>query len=94
MKTSDYKVALEDAAKTLQEVENVVFTAIVNVGFAGEYSDISQLHEEGEVLNLELPMFEDTDDRNLTLLTEIVKEIAKTKERLIRLNGLKIDVCD
>jgi hypothetical protein len=92
MKTSDYKVALEDAAKTLEEVENLLFTAIVNVGFAGEYSDISQLHDEGEVLTLELPMFEDTDDQNLTLLTGVLKEIVAAKERLINLNGLRLEV--
>jgi hypothetical protein len=92
MKTSDYKVALEDAVKTLEEVENLVFTAIVNVGFSGEYSDISELHEEGEVLNLEVPMFEDTDDQNLTILTGVLKEIVAAKERLINLNGLQVEV--
>jgi hypothetical protein len=92
MDTCDYKVALEDAAKTLEDVENLVFTAIVNIGFAGEYSDISQLHVEGEVLTIELPMFEDTDDQNLTLLTGVLKQIVAAKERLINLNGLQLEV--
>jgi hypothetical protein len=91
MNASDYNTTLEEAAKVLNEAENMIFTAIVNVGFAGEYLDISQLHEEGEVLNLELPMFEDTDDQNLTLLAELVKEIVAVKERLINLNRLQIE---
>jgi methanogenic corrinoid protein MtbC1 len=92
MKAFDYKATLEDAAKTLQEAEILVFTAIVNVGFAGEYSDISGLYEEGEILNFEPAMFEDTNDQNLTILTETLKKIVKAKERIIKLNGLKTDI--
>lgn len=91
MQPQDYRDALTEAVNTLQEVENQVFTAMVNVGFAGEYRDISELHEPGEVLNLELAMFEDTNDQNLTSLVELVKEIAAVKMKLINLNALEVE---
>ena len=89
---TDFRTALEEAAAALQEAENLIFTAIVNVGFAGEYFDISQLHEEGEVLNLELPMFEGTDDQNLSILADVLKDIVKARDRLINLNNLQIEL--
>jgi hypothetical protein len=64
---------LKYAVKTLHQAEIELFTAMVNVGFKGTYEDISRLHETGEVLNLELAMFEGTEDANLEALVEVVK---------------------
>ena len=92
MATSEYKQWLEDAVHTLQNAENEVFTAMVNVGFSGVYKDISRVHEPGDVINMELAMFEETDDQNLDLLVDLVKKIATIKESLINLNALEIDL--
>lgn len=90
--STEYKQWLEDAVRTLQNAENEVFTAMVNVAFSGVYKDISRVHEPGDVINMELAMFEDTDDQNLDLLVDAVKKIAETKESLINLNALEIDL--
>ena len=92
MSTSEYKQWLEDAVHTLQNAENEVFTAMVNVAFSGVYKDISRVHEPGDVINMELAMFEETDDQNLDLLVDAVKKIAAIKESLINLNALEIDL--
>ncbi|HSB91557.1 MAG TPA: hypothetical protein VLC28_00505 [Flavitalea sp.] len=92
MMSTEYKQWLEDAVRTLQNAENEVFTAMVNVAFSGVYKDISRVHEPGDVINMELAMFEDTDDQNLDLLVDAVKKIAETKESLINLNALEIDL--
>jgi hypothetical protein len=94
MKNRNYHEALIEAVKTLHTVEIEVFTAMVNVGFTGPYEEISNLHEVGEVLNLEVAMFENTGDTNLDALTELVKQIAMVKRRLITLNALKIELED
>ena len=65
---------------------------MVNVGFSGVYKDISRVHEPGDIINMELAMFEDTDDQNLDLLVEAVKKIAEIKESLINLNALEINL--
>ena len=92
MSTSEYKQWVEDAVHTLQNAENEVFTAMVNVAFSGVYKDISRVHEPGDVINMELAMFEETDDQNLELLVDLVKKIATIKESLINLNALEIDL--
>jgi len=91
MSSDEYKQWLEEAVRTLQNAENEVFTAMVNVGFSGVYKDMSRVHEPGDVINMELAMFEDTDDQNLQLLVEAVKQIATVKQSLMNLNGIELD---
>ena len=89
-----YRQSLEEAIKVLHQAEIQVFTAMVNVGFSGEYESISRLHEPGEVLNLEVAMFEDTTDTNLNQLVDLVKQIASVKMSLMNLNALKVELED
>ena len=67
MKVQDYKKSLEDAVAVLHKAETEIFTAMVNVAFAGEYKGISEVHDEGEILNMELAFFENTEDTNLDI---------------------------
>lgn len=92
MQLENYKESLYDAVRVLHNAEQEVFTAMVNIGFAGEYSEISKLHEPGEILDLELAMFEDTGDANLDKMVDLVKAMAGVKESLINLNALDIDL--
>ena len=89
---TEYREALEEAVKGLQHAETAIFTALVNVGFKGPYKDISDMHEPGEVLNLELSMFEDTTDANLEALVALVKNVNAVRHQLVHLNSLDIDV--
>ncbi len=89
MKAQDYKQTLVEAIQLLANAENELFTAMVNVAFSGEYREISSLHQVGEVLNLELAMFEDTPDSNLNHLSKLVKQLAETKNTLMNLNGIE-----
>jgi hypothetical protein len=94
MQDEDYQDTLKDAVRILHDAEIEIFTAMVNVGFKGAYDEISKLHEVGEVLNLEIAMFENTGDANLDTLVKIVKEISRTKHQLININGLDIELED
>jgi hypothetical protein len=94
MEQDEYREALTDAVYELQEVENKVFTALVNIAFKGVYDDLSKLHEPGEVMNLELPMFEETGDTNLDLLVRLVKKIAHIKKQLMEDNALDVSLED
>lgn len=91
MSSTEYRQWLEEAVRTLQHAENEVFTAMVNVGFSGVYKDISRVHEPGDVINMELAMFEDTDDQNLELLVEAVRQIASIRQSLMNLNGIELE---
>lgn len=92
MQDPNYKEALEQAVYTLHEAETQLFTAMVNIGFTGVYADISKLHEPGESINLELAMFENTDDANLDEMVDVISSIVKVKNTLINLNNLQVDL--
>lgn len=92
MQNEAYQEAVLEAVYTLNNAENEIFTAMVNVGFKGVYDDISKLHEKGEVLNLVLAMFERTSDTNLDKLIEAIQAVAKVKLTLINLNALPIEI--
>jgi hypothetical protein len=87
MQPQDYKDVLRDTVRIVFNAENEVFTAMVNLGFSGEYADISRLHQVGEELDLELAMFEDTPDENLNLITSLVKQMMRTRLSLMNLNS-------
>ena len=88
----DYKQTLIDAVHILNNAQNEIFTAMVNVGFAGVYRDISEVHEKDEILTMELAYFENTGDVNVDTILEVVKNIFSAKHTLINLNTLKIDL--
>lgn len=87
-----YRQNLEQAVYALHDAETKIFTAMVNVGFAGVYEDISKVYEHGETINLELAMFENTGDANLDLMSELIARIMSVKESINNLNNLNIDL--
>ena len=91
MRNDDYKNALTEAVYTINNAENELFTAMVNIGFNNVYKDISQLYEVGEIINFELAMFERTGDANLDVLVDAIKAVASAKQSLLNLNALDID---
>lgn len=91
---TDYREALEEAVRTLHKVEIELFTAMVNVGFKGPYDDLSKLHEVGEVINLEVAMFEETGDHNVDLLIGALKNVAKVKQEILNINAIDIELED
>ncbi len=91
---TDYREALEEAVRTLHKVEIELFTAMVNVGFKGPYDDLSKLHEVGEVINLEVAMFEETGDHNVDLLIGALKNVAKVKQEIVNINAIDIELED
>jgi len=94
MPMTDYREALEEAVRTLHKVEIELFTAMVNVGFKGPYDDLSKLHEVGEVINLEVAMFEETGDHNVDLLIGALKNVAKVKQEILNINAIDIELED
>jgi hypothetical protein len=94
MPMTDYREALEEAVRTLHKVEIELYTAMVNVGFKGPYDDLSKLHEVGEVINLEVAMFEETGDHNVDLLIGALKNVAKVKQEILNINAIDIELED
>ncbi|MGZ5247312.1 MAG: hypothetical protein ACXWV5_09745 [Flavitalea sp.] len=87
----DYHSTILDAINTLHNAENEIFTAMVNTGMQGVYKDVIRSHEVGDVIDLELAMFEDTGDQNLDALIEAIKAVATAKQTLANLNNIDLD---
>lgn len=92
MQDDHYKKTLEQAVYLLHDAETELFTAMVNIGFAGVYEDISKVYEHGESINLELAMFENTSDANLDLMVDLITQIITVKNSLMNLNNLQVDL--
>jgi hypothetical protein len=94
MQTPEYREALEDAVRDLYKAENLLFTAMVNLGFKGAYNEISKIHEVGDTIDLEIAMFENTGDANLDAMVAVIKEVAYAREELTNLNAIQIEFQD
>ncbi len=92
MQGEHYKKTIEQAVYALHEAETEIFTAMVNVGFAGVYEDISKVYDHGESINLELAMFENTSDTNLDLMVDLINQLVSVKNSLMNLNNLDLDL--
>ncbi len=91
MQPQIYKDALLEAIQILAKTEIELFTAMVNLAFSGEYAEISSFHREGEVLDMELAMFEETGDVNVNHFSTLVKQMTGIRITLMNLNAINED---
>jgi hypothetical protein len=61
---------------------------VLNIAMAGQYKELGRLHQEGELVEVEPSMFEDTGDVNIDLLLKVVGVINDTKASIRNLNAL------
>jgi len=85
MQNPDYTDTLKEASETLQEMEQNLFTQIVNIGMYGVYKEIHDLMEPGDDYEFELAMFEGTDDKALDILLKLIRHVATARQRLYEL---------
>jgi hypothetical protein len=85
MVNEDYTGTLKEAFETVQDMEQNLFTQIVNVGMYGVYKEIHDVMEPGDDYEFELAMFEGTDDKALNTLLKLIKQVAEAKQQLFEL---------
>lgn len=83
-----YKTALANACRSLAEGRKKVFDDLVNVAMSGEYADINDKFETGEIVWFRLEDFREAGDTNIQKLYRIIREIESCRESLININGL------
>lgn len=79
----DYQEIINETIEMLEQIENEVFTGMVNLGMGGVYTEIAESFEVGDSYDFELEMFEDTSDNNLNVLVKLVKHIRFAQAKLI-----------
>ncbi|WP_291094655.1 hypothetical protein [Empedobacter sp. UBA6745] len=90
----NYRNFLIDSINSLEKAEQETFTNLLNIADNGEYSNILDAFDKGDVYEFNIKHFEDTDDQNLQSLVYLYKEIATIKHHLINLNSIKEDELD
>ncbi|MDQ6608424.1 MAG: hypothetical protein M3Y85_01220 [Bacteroidota bacterium] len=88
LKHQTYKEALLTAIDCLEDAEGHAMSAVLNIAFAGQYKELGRLYEEGELLNVEPAMFEDTGDLNINIILKVVRVINETKASIRNMNDL------
>ncbi len=61
---------------------------VLNIALAGQYKELGRLYEEGDLLEVEPAMFENTGDVNIDLILKVVAIIEETKATFRKINSL------
>ena len=72
----------------LLEVHEELLTRIINLGMAGDYSEVNKVFEEGDTYKFDLEMFRETEDQNLLKLIAFFDELEHLMKSLSNINGL------
>ena len=89
--TTHYRKTLKLAARHLNEAENNLKDALVNVAFAGVYKEITDVCDKGDEIEMHEAYFENTGDANVDLLFNVVKELYTAKLSLMNLNAIELN---
>lgn len=92
MTTQNYRDTIVEAINHLNRAQSTMFTAMVNVGMAGQFKELK--FEVGDEVIFELESFEDSGDKNLDVLIALIREMEKTKMSLMNLNAINDDELD
>ncbi|RYY99418.1 MAG: hypothetical protein EOO11_05010 [Chitinophagaceae bacterium] len=84
-----YRDTILDAVELLDEMEERLFTALVNTGMYGVYREVHRAFSVGDSYEFELRQFEDTGDASLDALLALLRHTVTTRERLRGLNELE-----
>ncbi|RYZ83198.1 MAG: hypothetical protein EOP04_20430 [Proteobacteria bacterium] len=88
MQDLDYRNTIIEATDLLSEMEQRLFTAMVNVGMYGVYKEVHEVFCVGDIYHFESEHFEDTGDANLSSLMKLIEQVALTRSQLVNLNAL------
>lgn len=88
MADPDYRDTLIEAADLLREMEQRLFTAMVNTGMYGAFCEVHTSFDVGDTFEFEPEMFEDSGDNNLELIVGLLKATAAARSRMEERNGL------
>lgn len=91
---ANYRDFLIKSINNLDKAEQETFTSLLNLADKGEYSNILDAFDNGDVYEFNIVHFEKSDDQNLQRLVHLYKEIATIKNQLINLNAIKEDELD
>lgn len=84
----NYKLAITEACTKIVDTRNELFSSLISVAMSGEYKELDEAFEEGDVFNFELAHFSFSKDVNVQKLYELIQKMEETYVSLLNLNGM------
>lgn len=85
----NYRFTIIEAIDFLKLSQNEIFTKLVNVAMAGEYSDF--ISDDGDVIPSDISYFQKCDDQNVQVLIKYFERIQETINYLMNVNNIQDD---
>ena len=82
----NYRFTVIEAIDSLNQTKNELFTKLVNIAMAGEYSDF-----EGDEMPADISYFQNCDDQNIQALMKQFNAIQDTIDYLVNVNNIQDD---
>lgn len=84
----NYKLAISEACTKIVDARHELFSSLIGVAMSGEYKELDEAFEEGDVFNFELEHFSNSKDVNVQKLHELIRKMEETYVSLLNLNGM------
>lgn len=93
-KENSYRNKLIEAVNYLSDCEGEIFTKMLNVAMSGEFKEIDEVFEEGDIYEFDIEQFRNSKDLNVEKLVALHDHINETIESIINLNAIDLEDID
>lgn len=85
----EYRKKLIDAVQNLSDCKNEIFTSLINVAMLGEFKDIHEAFEVGDIYEFEIEQFKDSKDINVEKMVLLYEFMSETMESIMNINAIE-----
>lgn len=87
--TTEYRNELIKTVNSLNESKEALLLRIVNIAMEGDFKDIADTFENGDVYEFNIEQFKNSNDFNLNNMVLLYKTIEENIDTIINLNKLE-----
>lgn len=91
MNFKNYHSNLKDALKKLIDVNNTIYSSIIDIAMQGELSEWNDSVPIGEVHQFDFEIFKNSEDVNIHLLVNLFEKVNETYEAIKGINYIDLD---
>lgn len=84
-----HRQAIVEAINNLLELENPIFSSCLGILMTGEWKEINDAFDVGDVYQFSLEQIERTNDPNVKKLVDLIKNLRSTAMTIQNLNMIK-----
>lgn len=93
-KGNSYRNKLIEAINYLSDCEGEIFTKMLNVAMSGEFKEIDEVFEEGDIYEFDIEQFRNSKDINVEKLVALHDHMNETIESIANLNAIDLEDID